>query len=139
MATNPNPFSPTERDYLRAIMGYPILFSSSNAVFENVMNSIDGLYSLDGGATQTAIRSNMAFCQAVEAQIVNLQNLMLSSEITNEIKIDAIRNEAYLRFVVGPNYINKIAIRFSMWPSQAYFAAAPISPAGQAIIHRLDM
>jgi hypothetical protein len=138
MATNPNPFSPTERDYLRAIMGYPILFSSANAVFENVLNSIDGLYSLDGGATQTAIRQQMANCQGVEAQILNLQNLMLSSEITNEIKIDAIRNEAYLRYIVGPNYINKIAIRLSMWPSVAYFSQAQISPAGNALIHRLD-
>jgi hypothetical protein len=139
MPVNPDPFTPQERDYLRTIMGYPILFSSANAVFENVLNSINGLYALDGGATQQSIRNSMAALQTLETTLSNLQNLMLATSVEDKIKVDAIRNDAYLRAVSGPALINQIAIRLSMFPAQAYFNSVPISPAGQAIIHKLDL
>lgn len=139
MPVNPDPFTPTERDYLRTIMGYPILFSSSNAVFENVLNSIDGLYSLDGGATQSAIRVVMANLQTLEQNLLNLQNLMLSTEVEGKVKVDAIRDDLYQRSIVGPALINQISVRLSMYPAIDYFAKVRISPAGDAIIHRVDM
>ena len=138
MPPNPNPFTPQERDYLRTIMGYPILFSSANAVFENVLNSINGLYALDDGATQQSIRNSMAALQALEVTLSNLQNLMLGTEVADAVKVDAIREDAYLRAMTGPALINQIAIRLSMFPAQKYFQPVPISPAGQAVIHRLD-
>ena len=135
---NPNPWTNQERDYLRTLMGYPILFSSSNAVFENVMNSINGLYALDQGATQAAMRVVIAEIQAVEVQLSILSNLMLATEVEAKVKIDAIRNDVYLRTITGPALINRLAIRFSMFPAQDYFARVPISSAGSTIVHRVD-
>jgi hypothetical protein len=135
---NPDPFTNSERDYLRTLMGYPILFSSSNAVFENIMNSINGLYALDGGATQAAIRNVMSEIEALELQLQTLSNLMLATEVEQKVKIDAIRNDLYLRNVVGPALINQLSVRFSMYPAISYFSPVKISPAGDAIVHRVD-
>src|ERR1017187_7469530 len=104
---NPNPWTFQERDYLRTLMGYPILFSSSNAVFENVLNSINGLYALDSGATQAAMRVVIAEIQGLEVQLQNLSNLMLATEVEGKVKIDAIRNDLYLRTITGPALINR--------------------------------
>jgi hypothetical protein len=135
---NPQPWSFSERDYLRTLMGYPIIFSSSNAVFENVLNSINGLYALDGGATQAAMRVVIAEIQALEVQLQNLSNLMLATEVEGKVKIDAIRNDLYLRTITGPALINQLSIRMSMYPAIDYFAKVRISNAGDFIVHRTD-
>lgn len=139
MPINPNPWSFSERDYLRTLMGYPILFSSSNAVFENVLNSLDGLYALDGGATQAAMRTVISEIEGVEVQLQNLQNLMLSTEVEGKVKVDAIRNDIYLRQMVRPALVRQLAIRMSMWPAGNYFDRVKISPAGDMIVHRVDV
>lgn len=138
MPTNPNPFTGAERDYLRALFGSSKLFSSSNSQFENILFSIDGLYSdpTDMGATQAAIRVSMSKLQAIEVQLTNLTNLMLSSEVEGKIKVDAIKNDYYLRFVAGPALITQIANRISFLPLIPYFSPPEISSAGAAV-HRL--
>jgi hypothetical protein len=134
---NPDPFTPQERDYLRALFGSSKLFTSSNSQFENIMNSIDGLYSdpTDMGATQAAIRVTLGKLENVETQLTNLTNLMLSSEVEGKIKVNAIKNDYYLRFVVGPALITQIANRISFPPLIPYFSPADISSAG-ASVHR---
>src|ERR1017187_6603882 len=135
---NPNPWTFQERDYLRTLMGYPILFSSSNAVFENVLNSINGLYALDNGATQQAMRVVIAQLQALEVQLNILSNLMLATEVEAKVKIDAIRNDCYLRNITGPALINQLSVRMSMYPAIPYFNPVRISNAGDFVVHRTD-
>jgi|SRR5580692_4088634 hypothetical protein len=139
MPVNPNPFTFQERDYLRTLFGYPILFSSSNARFENTLNAIDGLYSFDNGATQAAIRTVIASIQALEVTLANLQNLMLSTEVEGKVKVDAIRQDIYQRTVTGPALINQISVRFSMLPATDYFARVKISNAGDTMTTRLNL
>jgi archaellum component FlaF (FlaF/FlaG flagellin family) len=137
---NPNPFSPAERDYLRALFGSSYLFSSSNSQFENVLNSIDGLYDVpsDMGATQAAIRTTLSKIENVETQLTNLTNLMLGSEVEGKVKINAVKNDVYLRFVVGPALITQISNRLSFPPLIAYFNPASTQNGGQAIVHRIS-
>lgn len=134
---NPTPWLPAERDYLRALFGSSKLFTSSNTQFENILNSIDGLYSdpTDQGATQAAIRVSLGKISVVEIQLTNLTNLMLSSEVEGKVKINAIKNDYYLRFVVGPALITQIANRISFPPLIPYFSPSEISSAG-ASVHR---
>lgn len=138
--TNPNPWTPAERDYLRALFGSSKLFTSSNTQFENILNSIDGLYSdpTDQGATQAAIRVTLGKLSTVETQLSNLTNLMLGTEVDGEVKVNAIKNDHYLRFVVGPALITQIANRISFPPLIPYFSPAEVSPAGQAVVHKVD-
>jgi hypothetical protein len=132
---NPDPWSPAERDYLRALFGSSKLFTSSNTQFENILNSIDGLYSdpTDQGATQAAIRVTLGKLQAMEVQLNNLTNLMLASEVEGKVKFSAIKNDYYLRFVVGPSLITQIANRISFAPLIPYFSPADISSAGASV------
>ena len=135
MTTNPTPWTPSERDYLRALFGSSKLFTSSNTQFENILNSIDGLYSdpTDMGATQAAIRVTLGKLQAMEVQLNNLTNLMLASEVEGKVKFSAIKNDYYLRFVVGPSLITQIANRISFPPLIPYFSPADISSAGASV------
>ena len=133
--TNPTPFTPQERDYLRALFGSSKLFASSNSQFENILNSIDGLYSdpTDQGATQAAIRVTLAKLQALEVQLTNLTYLMLSTEVEGRAKINAVKNDYYFRFIVGPSLITQIANRISFPPLIPYFSPADISSAGASV------
>lgn len=135
--TNPNPFTPSELDYLRALFGSSKLFTSSNSQFENILFSINGLYDdpTDQGATQAAIRVTLSKLEAVEVQLTNLTNLMLGSEVEGKVKVNAIKNDYYLRFIVGPSLITQIANRISFPPLIPYFSPADISSAG-ASVHR---
>jgi hypothetical protein len=132
---NPNPFTGTERDYLRALFGSSRLFSSMNTQFENILTSIDGLYDdpTDMGATQAAIRVTMGKLMNVETQLTVLSNLMLASEVTGEVKINAIKNDYYIRFVVGPALITQISNRISFPPLIPYFSPPDISSAGASV------
>ncbi len=133
--TNPNPFTPSERDYLRALFGSSKLFTSSNTQFENILNSINGLYDdpTDQGATQAAIRVTLGKITTLETQLATLSTLMLSSEVVGEVKINAIKNDYYLRFVVGPALITQIANRISFPPLIPYFSPAEVSSAGASV------
>ena len=135
MPLNPTPFTPSERDYLRALFGSSKLFTSSNTQFENILNSIDGLYSdpTDMGATQAAIRVTLGKLENLETQLTNLSNLMLATEVDNEVKVNAIKNDYYLRFVVGPALITQIANRISFPPLIPYFSPAEVSSAGASV------
>lgn len=135
---NPSPFTPAERDKLRALFGSSKLFTSSNSQFENVLNSINGLYDdpTDIGATQAAIRITLGKIATIETQLDNLSNLMLGSMVEGKIKVNAIRNDYYLRFVFGPALITQIANRISFNPLIAYFSPVSIQDGGNAIVHR---
>lgn len=135
MTTNPDPWSPSERDYLRALFGSSKLFTSANTQFENILSSIDGLYSdpTDQGATQAAIRVTLGKLATVESQLSILTNLMLGTEVEGAVKVNAIKNDYYLRFVVGPALITQIANRISFPPLIPYFSPAEISSAGASV------
>ena len=131
-------FTGAERDKLRALFGSSKLFSSSNSQFENVLNAIDGLINdpVDLGATQAAIRVSMAAIATVETQLANNSNLMLASEIEGKVKINAMKNDYYLRFIFGPALITQIANRISFNPLIKYFSPASTQNGGNAVIHR---
>jgi hypothetical protein len=132
---NPNPFTGAERDYLRALFGSSKLFTSANSQFENILNSINGLYDdpTDGGATQAAIRVTLGKISALEVQLTNLTNLMLGTEVEGKVKVNAIKNDFYIRYVVAPALITQIANRISFPPLIAYFSQADISSAGASV------
>lgn len=135
--TNPSPWTPAERDYLRALFGSSKLFTSSNTQFENILNSINGLYDdpTDQGATQAAIRVTLGKLGNIESQLTILTNLMLGTEVEGAVKVNAIKNDYYLRFVVGPALITQISNRISFTPLIPYFSPPEISSAGSSV-HR---
>jgi hypothetical protein len=128
MPTNPNPFSPTERAFIRDMMCIPLLNTSANSEMENVMSTIDALYSnsADQGATQARIRAYMAEVIAVDTKIDNNSSLMLATEVTDEVKFDAIRNMEGLRDY-GRQLVGRISRQIGMLPRDDYFAGAPIA------------
>ena len=131
-------FTGAERDYLRCLFGSSKLFVSSNSQFERVLDAIDGLVNdpVDLGATQVAIRVTLAKLRAVETQLDNLTNLMLGTEVIDRVKVNAIRNDFYLRTYVGPALITQIANRLSFNPLIKYFSPASTQDGGNALIHR---
>lgn len=119
-------FTDVQKDQIRTYMGMPRLFAQSNAVLENAMSAIENLSTLDGGATETAVKTALTNIASIEAQILANSTLMLATEVMDEVKFDAIRNDAGLR-KVGRSYIHQLSIRLSMMPQEDYFAAAPVS------------
>jgi hypothetical protein len=128
-------FTSSQRDQLRTYFGFPLIWANANATFEGIMNAIDGLQ--DGGATEAAVIAVLNQLVALDAQIAANAQLMLATEVTNEVKIDAARNDAYLRTVVGPGLIHQLSIRFSMNPAEDYYAAAPVGGGGYTVMHKV--
>lgn len=122
------PFSDSERAYLRRVMGYSKLFTSSNAIFENILNEIQDP-NFDDGSTIADIRTIMAQLQSIDQQRLNNIPLGLATEITAEVRYDAARNDAFLKNV-GRSYIKQLAIIFSMKPAQDYYGRARTSTSG---------
>jgi hypothetical protein len=120
---NPDPFTPQERDQIRTYLMVPLVFSTPGALLEGVMDGINGLYNTsDAGATQAAIRVVLAKLTALEAQIAVNEQLMLASEVVDEVKIDAARVLAILRYMEGPALISQLAQRCAFNPDANYFA-----------------
>lgn len=135
---NPNPFTPTERDQLRTYFGFPRLWTNSNPIFEGVLNAIDGLFDTsDAGATQAAVRAVLVQLTNLDVTIANNTQLMLGTEVNAQIKVDAIRMDAYLRGVVGPALIHQLSMRMSINPAEDYYAQATVGSGGDVKMHRL--
>lgn len=120
-------YTDQQRAQLRLYMGMSKLFASSNAIFENVLNTIQG--TIDDGSTFNLTLSILATLQQLDVQIINNSRLMLATEVMDEVKFDAIRNDAGLR-KIGRAYVRQLATIFSMLPAQDYYAAADIDPTG---------
>jgi hypothetical protein len=125
-------YTQPQRVSFREYMGLSLLFASGNAIFENVLNTIQSLQ--DDGATFNETLVLLGYLQNIDQ--LRLQNASLgfatiSSTGTN---VDAARNDAILKSV-GRTYINRLSIIFSMKPTRDYYNAAPMDPGGDVVIH----
>src|ERR1039457_1923052 len=104
-------YTDLQRVQLRGFMGMSKLFASSNAIFENVLNTIQS--DIDDGSTfnQTILILNQLLI--LDTRIFTNSALMLATEIPSEVVFDAIRNDAGLR-KVGRALINQLSTIFSM-------------------------
>lgn len=119
-------FTDTQKDQIRTYMCMPRLFSQSNSVLENAIAAIENLVSIDGGATETAMKAVLVKLAAVEVALDANSNLMLATEVMDEVRFDAIRNDAGIR-MVGRGLIHQLTIRLSMMAQEDYFGPAPVS------------
>ena len=126
-----------ERARIRLYMGMPKLFSQSNSVLESAMNAIDGLTAQDGGATQARMVTALQQIDAINTQLIANSKLMLATEVSDEVKFDAIRNDAGLR-KVGRYLIHQIAIPLSMNPAVDFFSAPALNATPDIVMHRYD-
>ena len=128
---NPNPFTPAERDYMRTLMLVPMPFSTPGALLEGIFDGINGMYDnpFDQGATQAAIRVVLSKLAALEAQIATYENLLLATEVTDEVKFDAGRALAILRYMEGPALLTGLSSRLAFNPDGNYFS--PVRLANQ--------
>ena len=126
-----------ERAQIRLYMGMPKLFSQSNSVLESAMNAIDGLVAQDGGATQARMITALQQLDVLNAKLVANANLMLATDISNEIKFDAIRNAAGIK-QEGRRLIAQIAIPLSMNPAVDFFAAPSLNPTPDIVMHKYE-
>jgi hypothetical protein len=125
-------YTDLQRVQLRGYMGMSKLFASSNAIFENVLNTIQG--TIDDGSTfnQTVLILNQLL--ALDTRIATNSTLMLATNVTGEVVFDAIRADAGLRRI-GRALINQLATIFSMKPSKDYYSAAEIDDTGTITLY----
>jgi hypothetical protein len=62
---------------------------------------------------------------------------MLATEVSDEVKFDAIRNDRGIRSV-GRALINQLATIFSMLPTKDYYSAAPLDQTGNVTLYGLN-
>jgi hypothetical protein len=126
-------FSFDQRAQIRLYLGFSKMFQGSNTILEGALTTIDGLQ--DGGATETRMINALTALTNIETQIATLQGpMLLGSEVTGEIKVDAARALAVLR-MEGTNLINQLCFPLSMSPARAYFYPSPIDETGNIAVH----
>lgn len=129
MYPNLPPYTDQQRAYLRAFMGYTKLFTSSNTIFENILDLIESVPAFDDGATfnNTIILMNQIL--AIDVLRNNNQNLALGTQVSGKVTFDAARNDAVLKSI-GRTYIKQLSIIFSMKPAQDYYGRATTDTSG---------
>jgi hypothetical protein len=134
-------FTDDQRAQIRLYMGMPRVFAQVNSILENVMSAIDNLSGPppngDNGATQARIVTVLAQIDAINTQIVQNAQLMLATEVMDEVKFDAIRNDAGLRRV-GRALIQQLSIPLSMKPAVDFFSSAGLNPTPDINMHQFD-
>ena len=90
-------YTDLQRVQLRGYMGMSKLFASSNAIFENVLNTIEG--AIDDGSTFNQTITLLNQLLVIDQQIITNSTLMLATEVSDEVKFDAIRNDRGIRSV----------------------------------------
>ena len=111
------------------------LFASSNAIFENVLNTIQG--AIDDGSTFNQTITLLNQLLGIDAQILSNSRLMLATDVPGEVKFDAIRNDAGLRRV-GRALINQLSIIFSMDAARDYYSSVPIDHSGSPKLYGIN-
>lgn len=109
-------------------MGYSKLFTSSNAMFEDILNVI-GSPNFDDGSTFANVLAILAQLQNIDQLRINNVPLGLATEVPGEVKYDAARNDAMLKSI-GRSFIKQLSIIFSMKPAQDYYGRARTSTSG---------
>jgi hypothetical protein len=130
-----NTYTDLQRVQLRGFMGMSKLFASSNAIFENVLNTIEG--DIDDGSTFNQTITLLTSLLALDARIATNSTLMLATQVTGEVLFDAIRADAGLR-KIGRALINQLATIFSMKPSKDYYGAAELDDTGNVTLYGLN-
>ena len=123
-----NTYTDLQKSQLRLVMGYSKLFSSSNSVFENVLNTIQQT-SYDDGSTFNNTITLLNNILAIDMQRANNSNLGLATSVGGKIQYDAYRNDAMLKSI-GRNYIKQLSIIFSMEPAKDYYGRATVDLSG---------
>ena len=116
-----------QRAQLRLKMGMSKLFASSNAIFEGVLNTIEG--TIDDGSTFNLTIEILNNTLIIDNQILANSKLMLATEIPGEVKFDAIRNDAALR-KIGRAYISQLSTIFSMKPAKDFYSPSDLDSSG---------
>lgn len=130
-------FTADQRAQIRLYMGMPKLFSQSNPVLESAMDALDGLVNQDGGATQARMITALQQLDAINTQLIANSKLMLATEVMDEVKFDAIRNDAGIR-KMGRYLIQQIAIPLSMNPAVDFFGPPALNPTPDIVMHKYD-
>jgi hypothetical protein len=120
-------YTTEQRQDLRQYMGYSLLFASSNAIFENVLNTIQA--SVNGPDAFNQTITLLGLLQNIDQQRINNSNLGLATEVSAEVKFDAYRNDLFLKSL-GRNYIKQLSIIFSMKPAADYFGRSQVDLSG---------
>lgn len=121
-------YTDLQRAQLRAYMGYSKLFTSSNTIFENVLDLIQSP-AFDDGSTFNNTITLLGQLQQIDQARLNNQNLGLATEVSAAVKFDAARNDAILKSI-GRTYIKQLSIIFSMKPAQDYYGRATTDTSG---------
>jgi len=117
-------FTNAQRADIRAYLGYSKLFESANSILENAMTTIDNLQ--DSGATQARMVNVLTQLNNLDTLIATNQNLMLATEVVNEVSFDAIRADAGYRRI-GRALISQLCIPLSMRPASDYYSPTAIT------------
>lgn len=117
-------FTDVQRDQIRTYMGMPLLFRHANAILENAMSAIEN--APDSGATFNAVAATLVLLQAVDTKIDQNSALGLATEVMDEVKYDAARNDLILRRI-GRGYIKRLSIHLSMDVATDYYSPANVT------------
>jgi hypothetical protein len=127
-----SPWTPIERAQIRDYMCIPLLNASANSEMENVLNTMNGLYTnpFDLGATQARIRFWMSQVVQNDIKIKSYTNLLGASEVEDEVKINYNKAIEDLKDF-GRMLIGRISRQIGLLPRDDYYEGAPItSPDG---------
>jgi hypothetical protein len=125
----PYVYSDLQRQLLRELMGYSRLFTSSNSIFENILNVIEN--EATNGSSVAPFSQSLLYldhCLDIDFKLEVNSNLGLATQSAS-VKFDAYRNDRMLRGI-GRNYIKKLSIIFSMKPAQDYYGQATTDLSG---------
>lgn len=131
-------FSDDQKAQIRLYMGFSRLFAQVNSILENVMSAIDNLAGPppngDNGATQARIITVLSQLDVLNTTLVNNAQLMLATDVTGEIKFDAIRNAAGIK-QEGRRLIQQLSIALAMKPATDFFGTPMLNPTGDVNLH----
>lgn len=123
------PYTDLQRMQLRSVMGYSQLFKSSNAIFEDILNSIQSVPAYDDGATFNQTIVLLTNILNIDQKRLLNAGLGLATAIPGVTEFDAARNDALLKSI-GRSYIKQLSIIFSMKPAQDYYGRATPDTSG---------
>lgn len=116
------PYTDYQRMVFRQLMGYSQLFSSSNAIFEGILDTIESVPAYDDGATFNQTCVLMVQVMNIDQLRLNNFNLGFATKSSTKTEVDAVRNDAFLK-ASGRTLIKQLSQLISMKPARDYYRA----------------
>lgn len=123
-------FTDVQKDQIRTYMGMPLLFHKANSILENAISTIENADT----ATFNAVANTLVLLQAIDTKIDQNSALGLATEVMDEVKFDAARNDLILRRI-GRGYIKRLSIHLSMDVATDYYSPANVTDIPDVKIH----